>query len=88
MTPRALRILYIEDDEADIDFAQMSLERLGYTNLKLHVASDGETALNFLGLGNSTPHAQVAPPHLILLDLNIPRIHGKDLLKLIKQSDR
>jgi len=84
MSSALFHVLYIEDDDADVDFAQMSFAELGVSNLKMHVLSDGETALQFLGIVGNEPNG--VRPNLILLDLNIPRVEGKELLKLIKQS--
>jgi CheY-like chemotaxis protein len=82
-------ILYVEDDEADAEFADLAIRSGRECNrIKLHVVSDGEEAAKFLGIYDSKATPQGISPSIILLDLNIPRIHGKELLRRIKKTDR
>ncbi|WP_246062344.1 response regulator [Haloactinospora alba] len=52
---------------------------------RLHVASDGVEALRFLR--REGEHADAPQPHLILLDLNLPRKDGREVLEEVKKDD-
>lgn len=83
MTPagRAIEILLIEDDPGDELITREALEHNKFQN-RLHVAHDGEEGLNFLykrGEFEDAPR-----PDLILLDLNLPKYDGRQLLEKIK----
>jgi len=79
-----MEVLYIEDDEADVDFVRTVLNDLGYNDFNITVVEDGEEAIKFLT--KEGPYAKVISPDLILLDLNLPKINGKEILKHIKRS--
>lgn len=87
MKTDSMEVLYIEDDAADVDFAQMAFREVGGENIKLNVVMDGEQAVKSLGINGSSGVKNPVKPTLVLLDLNIPKVHGKELLKLIKKSD-
>lgn len=78
------RILLVEDNRGDIRLTQ---EALKGSELKIHldVVTDGEQALDFLLKRNQ--YANVLPPHIILLDLNLPRKNGMDVLKEVKMHE-
>lgn len=87
MVDRPVNVLYVEDDEADADFARTAFGELGGQRIKMSLVMDGEEALRVLGLGDkNAPASATLIPDIILLDLNLPRIHGKDVLKAVKQS--
>jgi two-component system, chemotaxis family, response regulator Rcp1 len=76
-------ILLVEDNESDI---RLMREILGEINksARLHVVTDGVEAMEFLlyrGRNLDAPR-----PSVILLDLNLPKIHGRDVLALIKTN--
>jgi CheY-like chemotaxis protein len=78
---KAIEILLVEDNPGD---ARLTREALAQSKVRnnLHHARDGEEALEFLrdcGPGGRRPH-----PDLILLDLNLPRRHGREVLEEIK----
>lgn len=78
----AFDILLVEDDLGDAHLVKVAL-RSGPINCTLHHVKDGADALSFLT--RKAPEFQEAPrPHLIILDLNTPRMSGKDLLRRIK----
>jgi CheY-like chemotaxis protein len=79
-------IVYVEDDAADADFAESALKETVSKdiNLRIRIIDDGEAAIKFLGLTDAQQATN--PPDLILLDLNLPRVHGTELLKMIKNS--
>lgn len=86
-TPAALvDILYVEDNEADVALARRGLKNI--TN-RIHILRDGQAALNFLfGMGEYAPPKTASRPHLILLDLNIPKVDGLEVLRRIKADAR
>jgi CheY-like chemotaxis protein len=71
-------ILVVEDNPSDVDLMRAALDAAG-CSAKLHVATDGEDALAFLrreGEHRTAPH-----PALVLLDLNLPRLDGRAVLR-------
>ncbi|WP_327145891.1 response regulator [Nocardia sp. NBC_01327] len=83
MTPlgRPIDILLVEDDPGD---ELMTLEAFEHNRIgnTVHVARDGEEALDFLYRRGA--HAQAPRPDLILLDLNLPKYDGHEVLSRIK----
>lgn len=76
-------ILLVEDNPADVDLVKEGMEDAKILcNLK--VAMDGEEALRILR--RSGDFANAARPDLILLDLNLPKMDGRELLAAIKQD--
>ena len=76
-----INVLVVEDSPADIYLIRTSLS-LGKIPKHLSVATDGEEALEFLT--RSGKYADAPRPDLILLDLNLPRMDGRELLEKIK----
>ena len=81
---RALEILLVEDNIGDQGLAQEVLGRK--TDCHLHVVSDGEEALDFLFQRGT--HASAPVPALVLLDLNLPKVHGFEVLEAIRSDAR
>jgi two-component system, chemotaxis family, response regulator Rcp1 len=79
-----IEILLVEDNPAA---AQLTLEALrdAQTPNRIHVVAEGEEALRFLR--RAAPWSTAPRPHLILLDLNLPKLDGRAVLAMIK-SDR
>ncbi len=78
-----IEVLLVEDDPGDVLMTREAFEEHKLRN-RLSVVSDGEEALAFLrreGL-----HADAPRPDLILLDLNLPRRDGREVLQEIKQD--
>jgi CheY-like chemotaxis protein len=78
-----IEVLLVEDDPGDVLMTREAFEEHKLRN-HLSVVSDGEEALAFLrreGL-----HADAPRPDLILLDLNLPRRDGREVLQEIKQD--
>jgi CheY-like chemotaxis protein len=84
---RALSVLLVEDDPGDQELIRRGLQG-GAVRVELHVIDDGELALDWLfGRGDSVVAGR-AWPDLILLDLNLPRLSGREVLKRLKEDDR
>jgi len=79
-------ILLVEDNPAHAELIIRGLEEGRVTNRIVHV-SDGEEALNYLfRRGNYTDPETSPRPHLILLDLRLPKVDGLEVLKEIRTS--
>jgi CheY-like chemotaxis protein len=76
-------ILLVEDDPGDVLMTREAFEHHKIRNA-LHVVSDGVEALQFLR--RERPFADAPRPGLILLDLNLPRKDGREVLGEIKQD--
>lgn len=83
-----LHILYVEDDPRDVELTMTALKRVGMAN-RIFVVRDGAEALDFLFCaGQYAHHLPDDLPQMILLDLNLPRISGLEVLRRIKQDSR
>jgi chemotaxis family two-component system response regulator Rcp1 len=81
---RPIEILLVEDNQGDVD---LTIEALSTAKVKnnLHVVPDGVEAMLFLRRAGRHAHAPV--PDLILLDLNLPKKDGREVLAEIKNDD-
>jgi CheY-like chemotaxis protein len=80
--------LLVEDSPDDVDFARRALAKSGIGH-RLVVAEQGEQALRLLTEpAGQAINAQPLRPGLILLDLNIPGMTGRELLRRIKTDDQ
>jgi CheY-like chemotaxis protein len=80
----AIQVLLVEDSPGDVRLTQEAFREANVT-IKLHVALDGVEAMAFLR--REGDHADAPRPDLILLDLNLPRMDGREVLALIKGDD-
>ncbi|MED7929756.1 response regulator [Nonomuraea sp. LP-02] len=78
---RAIEVLLVEDDQGDILLTREAFD-LNKVRNRLHVVNDGEQAVAFLRREGG--YADVPCPDLILLDLNLPRMSGLEVLSEIK----
>jgi CheY-like chemotaxis protein len=77
---RPARVLLVEDNAGDAQLMRIAFAEVQPDAL-LHVATDGETALDAL------THAGDEHPDLVLLDLNLPRLTGHEVLAAVRASD-
>jgi two-component system, chemotaxis family, response regulator Rcp1 len=80
---RSIEILLVEDNPGDVRLTREAL-REGKVRNNLHVAQDGVEALRFLR--REGEHADAVRPDLILLDLNLPKKDGRQVLEEIKND--
>jgi CheY-like chemotaxis protein len=76
-------ILLVEDNAADIYLLRQALERAGLT-FDLSVIQDGDEALSF-ARNEAIPQAGTVPD-LLVLDLNLPKVEGHDVLAALRQN--
>jgi len=79
-----IEILLVEDNPGDVRLTKEALKDAKVRNT-LHVVMDGVEALSFLR--KQGKYAAVPVPDLILLDLNLPKKNGREVLEEIKQDD-
>ncbi|WP_433215454.1 response regulator [Dactylosporangium sp. CS-047395] len=78
-----IEVLLVEDDPGDVLMTQEAFEEHKVRN-KLNVVQDGEEALAYLR--REGKYADATRPDLILLDLNLPRVDGREVLGVIKED--
>jgi len=77
-------ILLVEDNPGDVRLTREAFAEAQITN-DLHAVNDGEDALDFLHQRGE--HADAPRPNLVLLDLNLPKVDGHDVLEEVKSDD-
>jgi len=77
-----INVLLVEDSPGDVRLTQ---EAFRDANVTIHVAADGVEAMSFLR--REGIHSAAVRPDLILLDLNLPKMDGREVLMLIKADD-
>ncbi|MFD0203354.1 MULTISPECIES: response regulator [Saccharothrix] len=77
-----LDVLLVEDDAGD---ALMVAEALADSGVRLHTVRDGDRALAFLL--RTGEHADAPRPALVLLDLNLPGLDGREVLTRVKTDE-
>lgn len=83
-----VEILIVEDSQEDAVLATKALREVGLTN-HIHVVHDGQAALDFLfAKGDYAHRKNTERPHLILLDLRLPRVDGLEVLRQVKSDPR
>jgi two-component system, chemotaxis family, response regulator Rcp1 len=78
-----LEILLVEDSPGDVRLTQEAFRDAG-TRINLHIATDGVAAMAFLK--RQGPHAHAPRPDFILLDLDLPKMDGREVLAHIKED--
>ena len=84
LAAKPIEILLVEDNPGDIRLTKEALKDARVGN-NLHVTMDGVEALAFLR--KQGKHASAPRPDLILLDLNLPKKNGREVLEEIKAED-
>ena len=84
-TGRPIEILLVEDNPGDVRLTVEGLKESKVRN-NLHVARDGVEAMEFLQ--RQGQHTSAVRPDLILLDLNLPRMDGREVLAEIKSDPK
>lgn len=80
---KQIQILLVEDNEGDILLTTEALEDSKIINL-VSVVKDGEQAIDFLN--RKEPFQNASMPNLILLDINLPKKNGHEVLQYLKAS--
>jgi two-component system response regulator len=81
-------VLYVEDEESDRFLMWKAFKKEGL-DTALHMVSDGRLAVDYLSGAGAYADRQAHPePGVVLLDLNLPEIHGFDVLKWIRADPR
>jgi CheY-like chemotaxis protein len=81
---KVIQVLLVEDNPGDVRLTQEAF-REANNAVQLHVAFDGLEAMAFLR--REGENADAPRPDIILLDLNLPKMNGRDVLAQIKQDD-
>ena len=81
MKRKSLDVLYVEDDATDVDIVKTAMAGVD-GRMKMTVVEDGEKAVEYVR--RAGPRAAV--PDLVLLDLNLPKVDGRDVLKEMRAN--
>ncbi len=79
-----IEVLLVEDSPGDVRLTQEAFQDAN-RSVRLHVASDGVEAMAFLR--HQGAHSHAPRPDLILLDLNLPKMDGREVLAHIKEDE-
>lgn len=82
---RSAQILLVEDNEDDVEITRRAFKKARVAN-ELHIVRDGQEALDFL-FHEGEYGADTPTPDLILLDLNLPKVNGMEVLEKMKAAD-
>src|SRR5580765_9026829 len=76
---KSLQILLVEDDPDDVELFREALDDNRVLH-SMHVITQGDEVI---------PHLEQSAilPEIILLDLNLPKVHGKEILKMLKSGE-
>ena len=82
---RPAEILLVEDNENDVELTRLGFERAQFA-VNLHHVPDGEECMAFLR--KEGPYAERPNPDLVLLDLNMPRMDGREVLAEVSKDEK
>lgn len=77
-------ILLVEDNEGDVELTRIAFKKSGF-ECQLDVVNNGEEALEYLRKRGN--YADAPTPDMVLLDLNMPRMGGRELMEIVKRDD-
>lgn len=80
---KPIHILLVEDNEGDIMLIKEAFGNVKLTN-DLTILKDGEKAIKFLK--KEAEYREISIPDLIILDVNLPRVNGHEVLQFVKNS--
>ncbi len=80
-----VQILLVEDNQGDVVLTLEAFEAIRMVNT-VNVVNDGEEAIKYLN--REGIYADMPEPDLILLDINLPKLNGMDVLRYVKTHDR
>ncbi|MEM7581850.1 MAG: response regulator [Acidobacteriota bacterium] len=87
MNGKALNILFVEDNPDHAELVMRSFQDHRVANT-IHHLTDGEAALDYLLRRNAYRDPQRSPrPHVVLLDLRLPKVDGLEVLRVIRSSE-
>jgi CheY-like chemotaxis protein len=87
MIKNELTILMAEDDEGHAVLVQQNLQDAGVSNAFVHV-TDGQEALDYIHCTGKYRERNPNGPLLVLLDINMPRIDGVEVLRQLKENEQ
>lgn len=88
MAREEIEILLVEDNPQDVELALYALRKHNVAN-KIHLARDGEEALDFLFCRGQYSHRSFDdPPKVVFLDIKLPKLDGLEVLAEIKKDSR
>ncbi|HWF20177.1 MAG TPA: response regulator [Verrucomicrobiae bacterium] len=81
-------VLLVEDDPHDVELTLEAFRQAGMTN-RIHVVREGAAALDFIFCRRAYANRRIETnPKVILLDLNLPKVNGLEVLRQVKADDR
>jgi len=84
-TPKQLSLLLAEDNLPDALLIREAIKREGLP-VEVHIVPDGERAVDFIARAGQ--HPDLPLPHVLLLDLNLPKIDGFEVLRRIRANEK
>jgi len=86
---RAAKILLVEDNPDEEELALFAFKKNGIDRKNIVVVRDGQEAVDYLyAQGDFKDRDIKDAPRVVFLDLNIPKIHGLEVLKLLRKDER
>jgi CheY-like chemotaxis protein/DNA-binding XRE family transcriptional regulator len=81
-------VLLVEDEPRDVELTLEAFRQAGMTN-RIHVMRDGAAALDFIFCRRQYAHRRMETnPQVVLLDLNLPKVNGLEVLRQVKADER